>query len=221
MPRMFSCFLCLIFSVTLASADVFTVGPAGFHATLQSAFDAAVTLGGNHEIRIQQGVYDNGTTSVFVTDDLSVAISGGWNAAYSEMTANTSLTSLSGGMDSRVLSVNAGSGSGGTLRLENLTITSGFVQQAGAGISLVSSGSAIVEIVNCHFLENKAGFDDGSSEAPFGPAINADLNDESSLHIRGCLFQDNIARASSVTNGAVVVSPGQDAALVISESRFI
>ncbi len=221
MSRMFSFFLCLSFSATLVSADVFRVGPAGAHATVQSAFDAAATLGGNHEIRIQQGVFDNGTTSVFVTDDLSVNMSGGWNAAFSEMATDPSLTSLSGGTDSRVLSINAGIGSGGTLRLENLTITAGFSEQSGAGINLVTTGTAIVEIVNCHFLENRGGFDDGSSLSPFGTAINADLNNESSLLINGCLFQANISRGSSVAGAALELSASQDTSLVVTNCHFV
>ncbi len=221
MSRMFGFLLFLFLTPALVRADVFTAGPGGAHATVQAAFDAAAALGGDHEIRIQQGIFDNGIISLFVNDNLSVTISGGWDNGFGDMAPDPALTVLSGGMSSRVFQINAGIGAGGTLRLENLTVTAGFVEQAGAGMSLVATGSATVEIVDCHFLENKAGFDDGSSEAPFGTAINADLNNESSLQIRGCLFQDNIARGSSGANGAVVVSPGQDAGLVISASRFI
>ncbi len=219
MSRVFSCFLFM--TPTLVCAGVFTVGPAGTHASLQSAFDAAAGPGGDHEIRIQQGVFDNGTTSVFVNDDLSVHISGGWNAAFSEMTPNPSLTSLSGGMDSRVLSANALTGAGGTLRIENLTITAGFAERSGAGLSLVSTGTARVEIVNCHFLENKSGFDDGSTEGAFGAAIDANLNNESTLLINGCLFRGNISRGSSVAGAALGLSASQDTDLVVTNCHFM
>ncbi len=216
-------FCCLVlilqFSFTLVSADVFTVGPAGTHATLQSAVTAATGLGGDNEIRIQEGVFDDGKTLVSVNDNLSLTISGGWNSAFSEMTQDPALTSLSGGTSAEIMSVNAEES--GMFRLENLTIEEGFTELAGAGLFVVSTESATVEIVDCRFLENKAGFDDGSTDSPFGTAIDANLRDESSILIRGCLFQDNTSRGSSGAGGSVNLSVSNDSSVEVSGSRFI
>ena len=216
----FCCLLAILQpSITLVSADVFTVGPAGTHATLQSAVTAATGLGGDHEIRIQEGVFDNGETFVSVNDNLSLTISGGWDSAFSEVTSDPSLTSLSGGTTTEIMNVRA-EGSG-TFRLENLTMTEGFTEQSGAGVFLVTLGSAIVEILDCHFLDNEAGLDDGSTDSPFGAAIDASLRDESSLLIRACLFQGNTARGSSGASGSVTLSASNDSSVRVTESSFI
>ena len=216
----FCCFaMTLLLSATLVFGDVFTVGPAGTHTTLQSAVTAAVVVGGDNEIRIQEGVFDDGETSVAVNDNLSLTISGGWNGAFSEMTPGASLTYLSGGTSSEILSVSAiGSGE---LRLENLTLTEGFSEQAGAAMFLIASGTATVEIIGCNFTDNRGGLDDGSSEAPFASAITADVNDASSLVMRGCIFEGNVAEGSSSAGGPVEISPGQDASVEVSSCRFI
>ncbi len=216
---------CCFFAITLQLAaasvfgDVFTVGPAGTHATLQAAVTAADALGGQNEIRLQQGAYEEPKILVTVDDDLSLTISGGWNGAFSEMTPDPSLTSLSGGTTTEIMNV-SGNGTG-VCRLENLTFTEGFTEQSAAAVFVVTLGGSTIEIVDCHFLDNRAGFDDGSSESPFGTAISAEVREESNVFVRSCVFRGNTSRGSSGAGGSLDLSASNDSTLEVSGSSFI
>ena len=105
MSRMFGLSLCLLLTPTLLSDAVCTVGPAGAHATVQGAVDAAVTAGGQNEIQIHQGTFVGSVAIQLEALIGNLTVSGGWNEAFDVQAQDPSATILSGDMTSRVMQV--------------------------------------------------------------------------------------------------------------------
>jgi hypothetical protein len=121
------------------SAAVFTVGPGGMHADLQSALDAAVGTPGNHAIRIRSGtLVGNGVLELDHAKD--IVISGGWNAFFAARSKATA-TVLEGVGDSTLLYV---IGSQGRVELRHLTFTHpNSTLPSGLCVRLVAGGSMV------------------------------------------------------------------------------
>ncbi len=125
------------------SAAVFTVGPDGVHASLQSALGAALGAGaGPHQVRIQSGTLIGDTMHVQHVD-IEIEISGGWNAAFGLRTEDPSLTVLQGSGTSRPLSL---LGSLGQVRVENLSLTNPDAQE-NVGTCLLADASGTHSII--------------------------------------------------------------------------
>jgi hypothetical protein len=119
---------------------VFTVGPGGMHADLQSALSAAVATPGNHEIRIRSGTLV-GNGQLQLLDAKDIVISGGWNAFFNFRSNDPTATVLEGVGDSTLLFV---FGSQGRVVLNNLSFTHPNSTLASAlCVRLQASGSMV------------------------------------------------------------------------------
>ncbi len=200
MSRILCFCFALQFSLTPLLADVFTVGPSGAHATVQSAVDAAVATGGDNEIRVQEGMFSG--TVVVPAQDLTgdVVISGGWNDTFDVQTEDASLTALSGDMASRVIDI-SGIGTGSVVSIQNLTVRDGFDMEEGAGIRIDCQQSQ-VELLDLQIVENLVGNDQNSQMR--GSAIHALLRGDTHLIVDSCEIYGN--RIDAVNNASATVN---------------
>ena len=202
MSRMFGLSLCLLLTPTLLSAAVFTVGPAGAHATVQDAVDAAVTAGGQNEIQIQQGTFVGAVAIQLEALTGNLTVSGGWNEAFDVQAQDPSATILSGDMTSRVMQV-WGTGAGSEVAIHNLTIRDGFHERMGAGLD-VACRDCIVELDNLNIVDNRA--DNTATEETFaveGAALSVDLQGASRFCTERCQITGNAARGNGAVRGIV------------------
>ncbi|MBX3726774.1 MAG: hypothetical protein KF823_12760 [Xanthomonadales bacterium] len=187
-----------------AGADVFTVGAGGSHASIQSAINAALALnGGNHEIRIRQGVYFERPV---VTLPLgTIELSGGWHPGFAQRTvdpANTQLVALAAG---RALeAVLSGSS---RLTVSGMSITGGFLEDAtGAGVGLLAQQTASAEFLDVRVALNQVRLTGGSGTNA-GVGFFAALVENARLTIERAHFEENNVTADSQpAHGAVYLS---------------
>ena len=202
MSRMFGLSLCLLLTPTLLSGAVFTVGPAGAHATVQGAVDAAVTAGGQNEIQIQQGTFVGAVAIQLEALTGNLTVSGGWNEAFDVQAQDPSATILSGDMTSRVMQV-WGTGAGSEVAIHNLTIRDGFHERMGAGLD-VACRDCIVALDNLNIVDNRA--DNTATEETFaveGAALSVDLQGASRFCTERCQITGNAARGNRAVRGIV------------------
>ena len=188
----------ILCGVAASSADVFRVGPDGDHPTLQSALDAASTLPGNHEFRVQLGYHLDPVRIQGFVPDVSWRITGGFGATFSTRTrSRDAAATVFDGQDlHRVFDVWRADG---VVLLEDLTIASGFVDlddpnrpSRGAGMLTSLSGSARLILRNVTVRDNRA-LEDIDSVSAGG--ISAHLRDQASLEIEDCAFRSNVAQS--------------------------
>ncbi len=194
--------LALQLSFSPLGAAVFTVGPAGAHATVQSAVDAAVATGGDNEIRVQEGLFV-GPVAVPVenlTGDLVMA--GGWNDAFDVQTEDPSTTVLSGDMAERVIDI-SGTGAGSLISIWNFTVRDGFDLESGAGIQ-VNCQECQVELIDLLIVENMVGNDQNFEM--LGSAIRASLEGDTHLRVDSCEIGNNRVQGNGLAKGTVQLS---------------
>jgi hypothetical protein len=136
--------------LTRAGADVFTVGPGGAYATIQSAVDAAIAAGGNNDVKVGPGTYPEHLTVPVSFASGSLVLSGGWNAAFTQRSPDPALTVVDGSGSGRGLEVCA---AGRTVVVLNLTLTHGAASY-GAGALVNPAGAAWVVIGGCRIADN-------------------------------------------------------------------
>lgn len=123
---------------------MFTVGPDGDHASLQSALTAALAPDVEpHHVRIQAGALIGDTVHVQGID-VTIEVSGGWNAGFTLRSDDPALTVLQGSGSARTLYV---TGNLGTVQISNLTVTNpGAQQNDGTCVALQASGTLEVTL---------------------------------------------------------------------------
>ena len=218
MPRAFLLLIVLVSTIPPMLADVFTVGPGGTHASIQDAVDAAIALGGDNEIRLQQATYN---ASVLISDALtsgSLLLDGGWTAGFSQRAADRSLTILSGEMMRRVLEIDSPAGA---VTIQNLTIQDGFHVNRGAGINIECS-TCTARFAALRLSGNRADATGSKSdERALGAAIYGVLAGTGRLEIDDCDIENNLTRGVSTGLGAVGLELKGSAQAVLQGSRWI
>lgn len=144
-------FLVLVPSLA-AAGQVFRVGPGGTHATVQQAMSDAVAAGGETEIRVATGTYVGQVKVYAAMKSGAISISGGWDASFALRAAEPGRTVLDGGGTGSTLYLNP---DGGTVTLENLTITGGRAA-TGGGINAWGPKGASFNILDCRIVGNTA-----------------------------------------------------------------
>ncbi len=213
-------FCCLLttlqLAVSLVSAAVFTVGPAGAHADVQAAVDAALVAGGDNEIRVQEGTFVGpvAVPAQDLTGDL--VVTGGWNDVFDDQTEDSSATVLSGGMANRVIDI-SGTGAGSLISIQNLTIRDGFDLFRGAGIQ-VDCQQCQVELTDLGITENLVGNDENFQMQ--GSAIRASLQGDSHLIVDSCEINSNRTEGANNADSTVFVCTHGTSTLTIRDTSI-
>jgi hypothetical protein len=180
-----------------STAAVYKVGPGGTHATVQAAVNAAVLAGGPNEVRIAAGTF-TGRVSVpasMVSGEL--VIEGGWNASFSIRSDDPSLTVLNGGGGGSAV---AFLGNGGSVSLQNLTVTGGRAADA-AGVSVVALHESHVSILDCRIVGNEAAHDTNSAR---GGGLHMNMSGTSVGTVARTVISGNSAKSAHFGSGAGV-----------------
>ncbi len=173
-----------------ASAALLTVGPQGEHASLQAAVDAAATLPGDHDIRIQRGTYLE-RVQIDLTGGVLV-ITGGWTSDFDEQQLDAANTTLSSTFNGRPLSI---TGSSGILILAGLTIAGGVVDSDhGGGILVDLDGPATVVVSDVSIALNRVNYQLGTH---YGAGVAATVRNGGSFVLRDCEVANNDAGPGS------------------------
>lgn len=181
----------LVLAPSLAGAgQVFRVGPGGTHATVQQAVSEAVAAGGDTEIRVASGTFV-GLVAVYSSmKSGSISISGGWDAAFALQAQEPGLTVLDGAGAGRTVYLNP---DGGTITLENLTITGGR-STGGAGVMAWGQKAASFNILDCRIVGNVA-VDESSPVS--GAGLHLIVSSTGVGHIARTLVAGNSGSTSS------------------------
>lgn len=181
-----------------ARAAVLTVGPNGQYAHLQAALDVAATNGEDDNIRIQSGILATSGAQIVHAENRYLEITGGWAADFQSGGTDPGLTVLSGANLQRalVLSVSAG-----TVVIRQLSLAKGR-GSSGAGLEMLVSQSARVEISDCVVRDNVA----SAGGATVGGGMRLTLNDQADVQLERCSFLGNAAQAGVVRGAGLQVS---------------
>jgi hypothetical protein len=182
--------LALLVPSFAVAGQVFKVGPGGTHATVQEAVTAAIAAGGDCEVRVAAGAFVGRVAIDASMKSGSISISGGWDPTFALQAKEPGLTVLDG----------AGAGStvhlipdGGTVTLQNLTITGGR-DERGGGVWANLQYGADLNILDCRIVGNTAS---AESKQVFGGGLHADIYTDGVLHIARTLFANNAATGAT------------------------
>ena len=203
-------------AVPAARADVLRVGPAGEYGTIQEALTEAASLPFSptlpipHEIRVQQGTYEeNLRVPNPCCGGRRIYVIGGWDAAFGERSLDPRRTVIDGRGLGRVL--NAPNLTSGSLAFDGLAIRGGFVRAGGAsgvgtgaGIRASLSGTAQLGLARLHVINNVVRADlPGVAEAQGAGAFLL-VQGSASVSITETLFITN----STVQSGSTLSASG-------------
>jgi len=201
--------LCAIAAAGPVGAAVFEVGPAAAYTMVQSAIDAAITAGGENEIRIQTGTY---TENLVIDNSLlngSLRLVGGWDSGFSTRSLDASLTVLDGNGAGRTLDIY---NTGGTVALEGLTVTGGLADTQGAGVWSHPSASVAFEVINCRFVGNHLV---NPSTYELGAGLYASAYHSVAVRITDTLFTENTISGDGGEGAGLVINAGLDSTTIL------
>lgn len=205
-----------ILHATPTPAAVFNVGPAGTYATLQPAiFAADATPGSAHEIRLQATTFTD-APSINYSGSKALAISGGWNAAFSSRSDNPEDTTFTipPAADSRALRLHVNSGE---ISISNFTGHGGFRTIDGGGLDFRASATGRLLVQDCVSRDNTGGSDFSIK----GGGMDLLATGTGYLRIANCDVYDNVLQVgTSATGGGIYVS-GVDSATIVLENNRI
>lgn len=169
MRRMNAALACLPFLVAApvaTHAAIFNVnpGPVG----LQLAVDIARNQPGSHEIRLRSGTHGPASLPSLTN---SIAISGGWNASFTQRSTDATLTRIDGNDASIGLRVDT-TAAGSQLVVEGLTITHGFSTEplVGAAVHVIGVNGE-VRLDNLRLVANRHLDGNGQQSGPGGASF--------------------------------------------------
>lgn len=176
--------LCATLMLPAASqAAVFTVGPGGTHATIQSAIDTAANTSGDDEVRVGIGTYAEAVTIVQAVDE-HLLLEGGWNATFDARTDDPSLTVIDGEDSHRPLHVEPYDGS---VTVRNFTFARGAsTSSAGAWVAGRNVGRATLE--DCVVRDSAARSNGGGIS---GGGIGIGAYADAQVTARRCVIRNN------------------------------
>lgn len=214
MWRAFRAFALLALVTGSARADLLTVGPAGTYATIQAGIDAALALGGDHEIRIQSAMYSE-RVRLETESTAALSVTGCWQPGFlardltpgSETVLQAPREVLATPDPTLRVSRTAGA-----LDLGYLTLR-GFAEPFvdGVGLELLLSGGAeagVTHVTAQDFVPNIAG----------GAALQASVSGNARLVVSGI----HVLRSGPSEYGATAAQvQARDAAVLeLRDSRF-
>ena len=190
--------LFFLFGLSSTLAATFTVGTGGTHATIQAAITAAITAGGDSEIRVEAGTYTENLTVADTMTSGTLTITGGWDPAFTIRNTDPSVTTISGGSVGRVLTVEI---LGGTLTLDGFTLKDGNPAFSfGGELSLEPRNAAQITISNNQIQGNTITATGGVD----GGGVYAWLRDSTQL----CLTDNRISGNSVQSTGSTTSGAG-------------
>ena len=199
----------------LAAAE-FIVGPAGTYATLPLAVAAAdATAGSPHEIRVQAATFTD-APAIFYSGSKSLAISGGWNAAFTSRSNNPEDTvfTIPPGGDARALILQVNSGE---ISIANFTGEGGFRSTDGGGLDFRAATTGRLLVQDC-ISRNNTG---GSDFAIKGGGMDVSVAGTGHLRIARCDVYDNVLQVgTSATGGGIYLTAIDTATAVLEDNRI-
>ncbi len=189
--------LSVVFTPHLGAA-VFTVGPNGVYNSLQAAIDAAIGTGGEQEIRVEAGLYQENLNISPPFFGGSIMILGGWNDDFSARSPDAESTVVDGNQTGRPLTLEI---SGGAVLVDSITFSGGLVDGTlpfGGGIDAWLTGDAIIRVENCRIAENSI----VSPSQAWGGGVSVWLQGTSELHLNRVFVLENTADCGSGAGGS-------------------
>lgn len=202
--------VCMVSGALGAETTISTVGVCGEFTNIQEAIDVAAP-GSDTEIRVQGGAtYEETLLFPRAIVSGSIRLTGGWDCAFIDSTADPAITVVDGGGAGSVARIRIG---GGEVGVSGFTFTHGQAER-GAGIEVQLDGDASVILENLRVTENLA----SSSGSILGGGISADLDGFESLEVRNVELSANQANSSgqaAVYGGGMAVVASDSARVVI------
>ncbi|HEY8494534.1 MAG TPA: choice-of-anchor Q domain-containing protein [Myxococcota bacterium] len=191
-----------------ARAAVFQAGPNAVPPrSIQAAIDAAIAAGGDNEVRIQGGTHAVGSAITVPASFASgsLHISGGWNASFTDDDGEPTL--LVGQGTDRVFALRP---SGGTVKIEDLSISGGVANGPGGGVLVEATGDSRVELRRLVINDNEA--------VSLGGGLYVHLEDEAVFSLENGLVRGNLVThpSSSASGGGIHLHAVDDARFTIS-----
>jgi hypothetical protein len=188
-----------------AGATVYTVGAGGSHSSIQGAITTAVAGGGDNEIHVLQGTYNETLTVSSSLASGSLVITGGWYSGFAERSFDPSLTVVDGQAAGSVLSVFS---VGGSFEIRGLTLRNGLADDGG-GAQIKPLGLAKVTIAGCIISDNV------SAGVPEGGGMYLYAKVDSVIEILGNIVENNRCEAAdSQVNGAGLFGISEDSGII-------
>ncbi len=195
-------------------AAVFTVGtvPGAGHATLASAWDAAVAMPGAHEIRLSAQSHPVGALLTLPPDRGPIMISGGWDDSFSTVagTRDASAIVRLPGVPGPAIRFSA---SASIITLRNLTITNGNAASTAGGLDASLTGTARLELDQLAVRDNVS-----SSGAGAGAAIYAVGNAQ--VDVRASRFHNNTLSGDASAGAGLHLRLENGASATVVGSQF-
>lgn len=187
--------LCSAGTAASVHSAVYTVGPAGTHATIQAAINAALVNPGDDEIRVHIGTYAEGINvpATMNTDTLEIkgGYADGYLTIYRDGAVNTIIQPPAGARGANLAP------SGGTLKLQTVTIT-GSTTTSCAGLRIDGSGGAGVEVNNAYIHDNLV--DTNGTGIAIGGGACLEGKDNATVVLSKVDISNNIARVTGAVN---------------------
>ncbi len=197
-PRSILALLAIAAITSNLGATVLTVGPDGIFSTLQGAIDAAIVAGGEQEIRVQAGTYQENLNVSPLAFAGSITILGGWNSGFSSRSPHAESTIIDGTQSGRPLTIEI---TGGEIQFDSMTLTGGLVGDTlpfGGGLNVQLSGDAVIRMDGCRISENTV----ASPSQAWGGGVSVGLEGTSELHLNRVSVLENTADCGSGGGGA-------------------
>lgn len=196
----------LLLCAGAARASIFTVGPSGSYATLQSALNDATGATGDNEVRVRAGTYaERISTGSLLLAGKSVTVTGGWDASFTSRQPDPATTVLDGEGTGPVLDL---APAGGTLVIDGFTIRNGHHDLFGGGVhgDVITSGELILQN---NVIEDSSSLDGG------GVFVGADGT--GSIVVTHNTIRNNTATARG---GGLSVRALGDSTFSVTENRI-
>ncbi len=204
--------LVLLLAWGTASADIFTVGEGGSHSTINQAVAAALALGGDNEIRLRSGVYNENAQIDDRSGDPftgSLRLSGGWDAAFDNRESNPALTIIDGGGEGECLHVFL---RGGTLEIRGLTTRNGNGFRGG-GLAMTLEEDASASVSSLISVDNH-------TSSLNGAGLQFQLNDASRLELSEAQSRRNLCNGERAIGAGLKLTSTATATWEIRNSVF-
>jgi len=207
----------LVLSANLGAA-VLTVGPDGAHQSVQAAVDAAIAAGGDQEIRVQTGSYQEHVSVVDPDFAGTILILGGWNDDFTARSTDPGSTVVDGHGDGRPLTLEL---AGGAVQVDSITLSNGVAEDPtsfGGGVEARLSGDAVLEMDNCTVSRNSA----VSPSQAWGGGVSVVTRGSAELHLSRVAVTDNVVDCGlgAGGSGGLYIVASDASVVTISSARI-
>ena len=177
-----------VMTPAMASAEIFTVGEGGEHPTIAAALVIANAVAGDHEVRVRAGTYHEANLRLSPDHDGLVDLTGGWDGDFASRDLDPRSTVVDAQRLNVVLVVIH---SMGQVRVRGLTLRGGSGDSGAAGVDVNLSGSASLELADCHVLDNRV-----VADSARGAGLTIRARDDAVVLVSRLRIEDNVSEGT-------------------------